>query len=632
MASDNIKTSENEVVSKGKGGLRRSFLVGTILPLFLMGVVFLTAGAAVYSRTLQKEMSNDLADIAETVLMYYDYTYPGEYGLLIDNAKNKSYLQKGGVTISDDTSFIDDVSERTGADITLFFYDTRMMTTITDSKGERLVNTIANTKIVDGAMTGDYGVFFDSAQINRVRYCVQYLPIRGDDGTFVGMIGVAEPYAQVQSSVRNIQYINFAIIVLTILVMALWMVKYSSTLVAALNKLRDFLGDIARGELDTNLDNAVLERDDEIADMGRFTLFVRQSLKKMIEKDPLTNLNNRRSGQSKMRNIRGKVVKYGGSYSVAMGDIDHFKRVNDTYGHDAGDAVLKEVARILSNHLMGKGTVIRWGGEEFLFIFDGLNMPAARDELWNILYEVRETSVEYEGQTIQFTMSFGVVEGNVDTPSDKEITAADELLYYAKEHGRNQVISELPDDVEETKEETEEDNSMSKADKSEERWDIYDANKNLTGRTMKRNDWTLADDEYHLTVLGVVATKDGRYLITKRVMTKAWAPGWWEVSGGAAMAGETSEEAVRREVLEETGLDVSGADGGYEFTYHRENPGEGDNYFVDIYRYELDFDESDIKLQEEETDGYMLATASEIAAFGEEGIFLHYDSIKQVFR
>lgn len=162
-------------------------------------------------------------------------------------------------------------------------------------------------------------------------------------------------------------------------------------------------------------------------------------------------------------------------------------------------------------------------------------------------------------------------------------------------------------------------------------WDIYDKNKVRTGRTMKRNDWCLKDDEYHLTVLGVVATPDHKFLITKRVMTKAWAPGWWEVSGGAAMAGEESLEAVIREVKEETGLDVSKAEGGYQFTYHRENPGEGDNYFVDVYRFILDFDESDLNLQEAETDGYMLATIDQIKEFADQGIFLHYDSIKEVF-
>ena len=162
-------------------------------------------------------------------------------------------------------------------------------------------------------------------------------------------------------------------------------------------------------------------------------------------------------------------------------------------------------------------------------------------------------------------------------------------------------------------------------------WDIYDANKNRTGRLMKRNDWCLKDGEYHLSVLGVVARPDGRYLITKRVMTKAWAPGWWEVSGGAAQAGEESYDAVLREVREETGLDVSNAEGGYVFTYHRENPGEGDNYFVDVYCFVLDFKEEDLKLQTEETDGYRLATAEEIKALADQGVFLHYDSIKRVF-
>lgn len=162
-------------------------------------------------------------------------------------------------------------------------------------------------------------------------------------------------------------------------------------------------------------------------------------------------------------------------------------------------------------------------------------------------------------------------------------------------------------------------------------WDIYDAEKKKTGKKMKRNDWCLKDDEYHLTVLGVIARKDGKFLITKRVMTKAWAPGWWEVSGGAAMAGEESEEAVLREIKEETGLDASGFEGGYLFSYKRENPGEGDNYFVDIYRFVGDFSEKDLKLQEAETDGYMFATAQEIKELGNQGNFLHYDSIKEAF-
>ena len=162
-------------------------------------------------------------------------------------------------------------------------------------------------------------------------------------------------------------------------------------------------------------------------------------------------------------------------------------------------------------------------------------------------------------------------------------------------------------------------------------WDIYDENKQRTGRTMKRNDWCLKEGEYHLTVLGVVAARDGRFLITKRVMTKSWAPGWWEVSGGGVMAGETSEQAIQREIREETGLDVSQAEGGYLFSYKRVNPDEGDNYFVDIYRFEMDVAEEDVHIQEKEALGFKFADLDEIKKLAEDGIFLHYSSISQAF-
>ena len=162
-------------------------------------------------------------------------------------------------------------------------------------------------------------------------------------------------------------------------------------------------------------------------------------------------------------------------------------------------------------------------------------------------------------------------------------------------------------------------------------WDIYDENKQPTGRTMKKNDWHMKPGEFHLTVLGVIRRPDGKFLITQRVMTKAWAPGAWEVSGGGVMAGETSAQAIQREIWEETGLDVTGADGGYLFSYQRINPDEGDNYFVDVYRFVMDIDEKDLTLQTEETDGYRLATAQEIKELADQGIFLHYDSIKKVF-
>ena len=112
-------------------------------------------------------------------------------------------------------------------------------------------------------------------------------------------------------------------------------------------------------------------------------------------------------------------------------------------------------------------------------------------------------------------------------------------------------------------------------------------------------------------------------------MTKEWAPGWWEIPGGAVKAGESSLEAVIREVKEETGLDVSKAKGGYQFCYHRENKGQ--NYIVDIYRFDLDAEEKDLTLQKEETMGGKFASLDEIKGIAAKGEFLHYQSISRVF-
>ena len=105
----------------------------------------------------------------------------------------------------------------------------------------------------------------------------------------------------------------------------------------------------------------------------------------------------------------------------------------------------------------------------------------------------------------------------------------------------------------------------------------------------------------------------------------------WVLPKGTVEKGEEHDETALREVKEETGLDVSSAQGGYLFTYKRENPGEGDNYFVDVYRYTMDVTEQDVHLQTEETDGCRFATPEEIRELADQGIFLHYDSIKRVF-
>ncbi len=162
-------------------------------------------------------------------------------------------------------------------------------------------------------------------------------------------------------------------------------------------------------------------------------------------------------------------------------------------------------------------------------------------------------------------------------------------------------------------------------------WDIYDKDMNKTGRTMERDDWNMQPDEYHVSVLGIVKRPDGKYLITQRKMDKPWGAGWWEFPGGAARAGEEPQAAAKRELTEETGLDVTEATPREALTYRREDPNDDNNYIMVVYRFELDADESMVAIQEEEVEDFKFADAAEIKSLADEGIFLHYDSISSIF-
>ncbi len=159
-------------------------------------------------------------------------------------------------------------------------------------------------------------------------------------------------------------------------------------------------------------------------------------------------------------------------------------------------------------------------------------------------------------------------------------------------------------------------------------WDIYDRNKQVTGRKMKRNDWHMQPGDYHLTVLALVCDAAGRILITQRKADKEWAPLKWEIPGGGVRAGETSQQAVLREVAEETGLTFTAAQGRLIHTYRSDSPAEQNNYFVDIYRFQAPFAEKDVTIQEKEVESFKLATPDEIRALGAKDDFLHFKRLE----
>ena len=163
----------------------------------------------------------------------------------------------------------------------------------------------------------------------------------------------------------------------------------------------------------------------------------------------------------------------------------------------------------------------------------------------------------------------------------------------------------------------------------EELIDIYDSDRKRTGATVPREGARMGEGQFMLYVLAIIQDSRGRVLITRRSLDKHWAAGWWEVTGGGVAAGETSEQAIVRELAEEVGLDVADYPLERIFTYQNVDLESGDNYFVDIYRFTLDFTEADIVLQDSEAIDCRLATLEEVAQLADEGIFLHYSRIRQ---
>lgn len=169
-------------------------------------------------------------------------------------------------------------------------------------------------------------------------------------------------------------------------------------------------------------------------------------------------------------------------------------------------------------------------------------------------------------------------------------------------------------------------------DSKDERMDIYDGEKQRTGRVVPRSSFLQAG-EYMLYVLALIERpSDGRFLITRRALTKKWAAGAWEVSGGGALAGEDSFTAVTREVREETGLDISAVPAAMRtpiYGYRNEDLKRGDNYFVDIYHVKMEFADADVTIEQSEAIDFRMATMDEIRALHEADAFLHYKRIQE---
>jgi diguanylate cyclase (GGDEF)-like protein len=170
------------------------------------------------------------------------------------------------------------------------------------------------------------------------------------------------------------------------------------------------------------------------------------TLRESALRDPMTGLHNRRFLQEYVDILVSYTDRNKTSFAVLMADLDYFKQVNDTYGHEAGDATLKELAKTLTSCVRSSDLVIRYGGEEFLMILRDTDPDKSMQVAEKIREAIENMKVELTGTVVQRTISVGVAGYPDDSSSFWQVVKyADVALYQAKDTGRNKVLRFIPE-------------------------------------------------------------------------------------------------------------------------------------------------------------------------------------------
>lgn len=165
-----------------------------------------------------------------------------------------------------------------------------------------------------------------------------------------------------------------------------------------------------------------------------------RELQKLSSTDRLTGLYNRGHWEEALRLEYARHVRYGTSAALVMFDIDHFKRVNDTYGHQCGDKVIQRVADVIRGHIRDSDIAGRYGGEEYAVLLPDTDKYGAGMFAERLRVAVQEQEIIHEGEAIRCTISLGVADMNTPLSEHKTLIEwADQALYASKKNGRNQV-------------------------------------------------------------------------------------------------------------------------------------------------------------------------------------------------
>lgn len=401
-------------------------------PILALGIILVMLGNQSVSEGMEMEIKKSLAGVSRESAALFDLVYPEEIHL-----KDGHYFA-GKENLTGQYEMIDRIKANTGVDITVFYGNVRVITTIKDHGGNRIIGTIqADPKVIDAVFSGEE-YYSNQVSINGVPYFGYYVPLmKGKE--VCGMLFAGVDKAGVDKNTSEIVNKIALFFILALIVILLFIFFFARNLVLRLGQIRNYIGELAENKSVEQLPQKLLDRKDEIGDMGRYAVEVGKKITDLITVDSLTGLLNRRAGQIILDEYMQKAETTKTGLIIAMADIDYFKQVNDQYGHKYGDLVLTKVAEIYQRYVGDQGFISRWGGEEFLFGFQ-CSKKETLEIFEKIKKEVNETTFLYEGKEFFVTITIGVAEFEHGDSAQHLVGKADKQLYLGKESGRNRIV------------------------------------------------------------------------------------------------------------------------------------------------------------------------------------------------
>lgn len=423
---------------KKRSKLRASMLRATLLPILIFGICIIICSVRQTESSVYQEVESGLENVAQMTMYLYEETYPGDYAY--DSASKTLY--KGGKKVEGASKFLEHYKECSGTDVTIFYKDVRVITTIKDKNGDPIVGTRINSIVKKEVYEGRQAHFYSKSTIENENYFSYYCPLFDENDQCVGMVFAGKPSDYVDWIVWKsvVPILLLVLLSMIILIFVIW--NYADHLKRAFRQLQRFLGNVEEGDFTVELSEMLTKRKDEIGQMAGTAVRMQHSLRDLVQRDSLTGLYNRHYGEIWMKQVKEEARDTGEPFSIAIADIDFFKKFNDCYGHDCGDMVLRKVSELLQTQVGRQGYVSRWGGEEFLIIFKRFTL----EESVNFAEEIREklhrTELRYHNDGFHVTLTIGVAAGDSEKSIESMVKCADCALYEGKRNGRDQVVCE----------------------------------------------------------------------------------------------------------------------------------------------------------------------------------------------